>query len=107
MEAIRREGGLKPGRLTGVSTTGFPDSRRWIHLFESVYHATERWLLLSGNAARIPPGEYTVLRVDSGWTGNLCRDPYSTHGYVTTTDVIPPKYLVTEKSLEVGTSRDG
>src|SRR5713226_6730056 len=86
--AIRREG-LKPGHLTGVSTTGFPDSKRWIHLFRSVDHATDRWLLLKDNATRIPSGEYTVLKVNSGWTGDLCGDPYAPHGYVTAAEVIP------------------
>lgn len=92
VERILTEG-LRPGRLTGVQTTRrAPHSRLWVHLFETVDHARDCWLLAPCNRERIPPGEYAVLRVDpSGVTELLC-DPFLDVAFVTES-CIPPEFI--------------
>lgn len=68
--------GLQPGRVTKVNTTSFPETHRWIHLFESRQHATERFLLLAENKGRIPAGTYTLLQVDTTEFDELYCDPF-------------------------------
>lgn len=87
--------GLKPGRMTGVSTTNFPEAREWVHLFESIHHATERWLLLSGNEKCIQSGPYTILRVLPQGVSNLLHDTCTNHGFVTA-NVVPPTHIAVE-----------
>lgn len=101
-EKIRHEG-LKPGRLTGVKTTDFRDSERWIHLFSSADVAKDRWLLLPESTGKIPPGDYTILRIKPGWDGDMTWDPYARHAeaYITRADAISAGYLEVETTVVV------
>lgn len=93
--------GLMPGRLTQVNTTGFPETHRWVHLFEAREHATERFLLLPENKGRIPPGDYTLLQVDTAGIGALFCDPFSVHGFVVQADVIHPQFITRLEQVTV------
>ncbi|MEZ6141306.1 MAG: hypothetical protein R3B84_12115 [Zavarzinella sp.] len=93
--------GLKPGRLTKVNTTKFPETHRWIHLFEKREHATERFLLLPDNKGRIPSGNYTLLQVDTKGIDDLFCDPFSVHGFVIQSDAILPHHITVLEELIV------
>jgi hypothetical protein len=85
--------GLMPGRLTGVSTTNFPEAHRWIHFFPKVEDTTDQFLFQRENKKRIKPGRYTILRVASNGIDGLYCDPFSAHGFVTHSDVIHPQHI--------------
>ncbi|AMV25147.1 hypothetical protein VT84_12180 [Gemmata sp. SH-PL17] len=93
--------GLQPGWATKVNTTKFPETHRWIHLFESREHAIERFLLLPKNKGRIPSDVYTILQVDTAGLDELLCDPFSAHGFVTRAEVIPPEHVTVQNEVVV------
>jgi hypothetical protein len=87
---IEASGGLKPGRLSRVSTTKFNGSDRWIHVVRSLEEA-QTWVkkerLL---AARSGINDWVVLKIPPrGTAGHVFADPASETGFVLPDDLVP------------------